>query len=247
MSAAELKFEKLHTVFQSETDDAVRYAYSLLGLYGSIPREPNLTKAMNENAIFWGIVLNALTGSTVVTLGRIFDDDSRSYGISRLLNHCTKRISIFSKSSFEARQRAQLHLYAESVVDTRIASQYVPQPKDFDAIADQVEPFKAYYKKEIQPLRHKLHAHRGVACESEIRKLPTTAIEPVRLRECVLFLKALRVALYGLYHEGSAPLICYQNVPATHMLDPTYKSADPWPLEAWVVADVRRVLSSISS
>ncbi len=244
MSEASDEFEKLLEVFQSECRDAVRYVYSMHALYASIFGSQSATTAMGSAATFWNTALDALLTSAVVTLGRIFDPEGRNYSVNRLLKHCVDNIEIFELTAFTQRQMDRYGLQSREQAQQRIDLAFVPTYADFQQLKKSVEQRRKFYVADVKPFRHEIFAHRGVAQESEISN-GSTSIDPEKLRECVLFLQALGQSLHQLYFDGVRPSPTVSNVPTSEMLlqKNTLESAATLPDR--VVADVRRVISSI--
>jgi hypothetical protein len=80
-------------VFGRDQDGAQRYFFGYLSMHRVPAKNPEVLRRMNDDSTFWITTRNALLASTFVTLGRIFDQDSKSvHNIDKLLGSVTNEI-----------------------------------------------------------------------------------------------------------------------------------------------------------
>jgi len=146
---------------------------------------------------FWNAVIRSLQANSLIVLGRIFDTDSQSHSVGRLLRIAEANADIFSKASLEKRKRS-LGGNVGEWVDEYMKDVYVPRPRDFQALRQSVKRNRRIYDRRYAPLRNKYFAHRdrmdvtGLFANTNIRDL----------QRILVSLKHVHDALWELFTNG---------------------------------------------
>jgi AbiU2 len=153
--------------------------------------------AINRFAAFWNVVIRSLQANSLIVLGRIFDTDSQSHSVGRLLRIAETNGDIFSKVSLEKRKRL-LGGNVGEWIDQYMKDVYVPRPHDFQVLRQRVKRSRAIYDKRYGPLRNKYVAHRdradvtGLFASTNIRDL----------QRILVSLKQVHDALWEFFMNG---------------------------------------------
>jgi hypothetical protein len=120
-------------------------------------------QALQRNALSWNIVTHSLQITFFAALGRIFDQNTRSFTVRSFISKCQADVGQFSKATFEARRVSSAHGVRPDYLDEYLTGVYEPVVADFQALADAVGSHETAYKNNYQPIRHKLIAHKDFA------------------------------------------------------------------------------------
>lgn len=73
-------------------------------------------REVNQSRAFWGVILKSLQESSVLSLARVYDDNSRSITLKKFLDFIGKNRFIFKKENFK--KRLQDNEYRDSLAAT---------------------------------------------------------------------------------------------------------------------------------
>src|SRR5260370_20385616 len=190
----ENEFQHELEVFGNEVEEAIQCFYAEQTIHNAARDNTNVYHALNRNAAFWKITSRALQSNAVIVLGRIFDKDSRTHGVRRLLELAAKHPDIFSRVALEKRKRP----HAGEFTDKFRRTVYVPTNRDFMRVQRYVDKQAAIYNGEYKALRDKFFAHK--------ERTDTTAAfagaSIPRLERLLTFLDRLHDALWHLFWNG---------------------------------------------
>lgn len=236
MQAAEDEFERQLEIFHSECADAVRFFYAGYGLQVSILRTPTASNGLNKAPAFWNATLDALKASTLITLGRVFDPDSRNYSLTRLIAFAHSNSQIFGAAAVRRRMQSS---------PRRATDIYEPTPHDFRRLKKLIATRRREYETLIRPWRHKLYAHRCVVNSTELEEVPP-ALEAAKLQKLVSFLPRVHGLLWRLYYDGEKPVFRSSRYSTERILDSPSRDRDLWSLQEKLVHEAKQVLRSIN-
>ena len=96
----EAEFLQSHTILTNEVEDALESLCIYIEIDNFASQHPLALRRMNDHAVFWLSIRHAQQTTFMITLGRVFDTDSRSHSIHRLLKEMTKHPEYFSRDAF---------------------------------------------------------------------------------------------------------------------------------------------------
>ncbi len=152
----ETEFKEELQVFGNEVEEAMQCFYAEQTIHNVARENTSVHRALIRNAAFWNLASRALQANALIVLGRIFDRDSRTHGIKRLLNLATKHPEIFSKAALERRKLPHAGKHTAEFMRTA----YVPKKRDFKRIQKYADKQRAIYDGYYLDLRNKFFAHR---------------------------------------------------------------------------------------
>jgi AbiU2 len=155
--------ESLIEEYRNEVATATAAYFAQKALNNLAVDDDNIYRALNDFALSWRIVRQALQTTFFVTLGRIFDRDNRSLTLQSLLSRCKTNLDDFRRPALEARRIREAHGKRPEYLDNYLRNAYEPVVADFEAIERAAVPFENSYQAIYQPIRHKLIAHRDLA------------------------------------------------------------------------------------
>lgn len=201
-SDLEARFEYELLVLENELQEAVRCFYIWRTLKKAARKSQKIFHQLNRNAEFWNTVDNSVQSNSLIVLGRIFDEDSRTNNVERLLN-LAKSSGIFSKSAFRQRKERQ-NPNASHIVDNLMKSAKEPTGAEFRQLEEFVAVRRRVYEKCYKQIRNQRYAHRqrGVDLSSVYALTNTT-----ELSRLLIDLKKLHDELWHWYHNGVKPQV----------------------------------------
>jgi|GraSoi2013_100cm_1033763.scaffolds.fasta_scaffold06155_1 hypothetical protein len=195
----ETEFRSELQVFASEVEEAMQSFYAEQAIHNVARDSRSVYDALNRNAAFWKITSRALQANALIVIGRIFDKDSRTHGIRRLLNLAANHPEIFSKAALEKRKRPQAGQWTDELMRTA----YVPTKRDFSRFQGHADTQRAIYNGQYKVLRDKFFARKerrdmtGAFSSADIRPL----------ERLLIFLSRLQDALWHLFWNGIKPVL----------------------------------------
>jgi hypothetical protein len=155
--------EELLKEYRGEVNIAATSFYAWKNINKLAVGDDKIFQALQHNALSWNIFMHSLQITFFTALGRIFDNDNRSFTVRNFINKCQSEVNQFSRASFEVRRLSSANGIRPDYLDDYLAGVYEPVAADFQALADAVEPHETAYKNNYQPIRHKLIAHKDFA------------------------------------------------------------------------------------
>src|SRR5258708_16776488 len=135
----ESEFKQELKVFGNEVEEAIQCFYAEQTIHKVARENASVYHALNRNAAFGKLASRALQANAIIVLGRIFDRDSRTHGIKRLLNLATKHPEIFSKAALEKRKLPHAGKHTAEFMRTV----YVPKKRDFKRLQEDADKQRA--------------------------------------------------------------------------------------------------------
>lgn len=222
-----------------ESDSAAQFLYSWLAFNDYAARNRPTLMAVNRVPLFWNTQLGALQAAMFMSLGRMFDRDTRSHSISRLLTEASRYPQIFSRNSLAARKRTQVP--GASWIRGYVTEAYVPTKRDFNRLSRFVANKRAIYEKAYQPIRHQIFAHSG-AGSKEKKDFLFGNTQLGELQRLVLSLRAFHEVMWQLFFNGKKPSLKSGKYSINTMRRGLPKLAYNAPLEQRIVRDTYEVL-----
>jgi hypothetical protein len=205
MSSPSAQFETELELFRTEAESAIQFFYAWDVIHTIAAKDKAVFRLLNQAPLFWNTNLGALQASTFVTLGRIFDPDFNSHGITRLLSIAHANLGIFSKASLAARKR-KISSNADDWLSEYLQTSHEPSGDDFRRLKRHVSVRRKIYEEKYRPLRHKVFAHRGVATKIEVGEL-FAKTNITEMQQLLVFLGRIHEVLWQLYFNGRKPTL----------------------------------------
>lgn len=238
-SDPEAEFKHELEVFGNEVEEAILCFYAEQTIHNVAREDENVYHALNRNAQFWNLACRTLQANAIISLGRIFDRDSRAHTLNRLLQIATQNPSIFSKGALEKRKLPQAGKHTADFMRTA----YIPKERDFQRLQKYADKQRTIYNARYLDLRNKLFAHRE-------RVDLTTAFANANIRRLgrlLVFLDQLQYALWQLFMNGRKPVLR----PARHSGQQILKSPLPNGLlrsqdaQEWITRETQTFLKHV--
>jgi hypothetical protein len=235
----ENEFQGELEVFANEVEEAMQSFYAEQAIHNVARDSRRVYDALNRNAAFWKITSRALQANALIVLGRIFDQDSRTHGIRRLLNLAANHPEIFSKAALEKRKRPHAGQWTDELMRTA----YVPTKRDFARLQSYSDKQRAIYNGQYKALRDKFFAHKerrdmtGAFATADIRPL----------ERLLIFLTGLQDALWHLFWNGIKPVLRPARYSGKSILKLPERSRRSGPTQEWITTETEKFLSYISA
>ena len=153
---AESEFRSELEIFDNEVEEAIQCFYAEQAIHNVGRKNRSVYEALNRNAAFWNLTSRAFQANALIVLGRIFDKDSRTHSIQRLLNLAVNHPEVFSRPALEKRKRPQAGKWTDEFMRTV----YLPTKHDFGRLKQYADKQRAIYEEEYKHLRDKVFAHK---------------------------------------------------------------------------------------
>jgi hypothetical protein len=168
-------------IFRREAEGGTQFLYQYLAIRAVGGDNQAVYKLLQAAPLFWNTTLAALQLGAFITLGRIFDQDSRAHNLSRLLRLAQDHPEIFTKG-------------------------YKPKTSDFRQWRAHVRKRRSIYEARYRDLRRKFFAHKEVVESADVEAL----FARTNTRELQLifgFLSRLYEMLWQLFVNGRKPAL----------------------------------------
>jgi len=242
MKDKEDRFTHELEVFRTELESAIQYFYADRAMNSVLAKDKKKLAMVNRTPLFWVTVSGGLHTSFFITLGRIFDQDSK-HNIDNVLRTAQTNADIFSKESLEKRKRSG-SANAAVWIDEYMKTVYVPTADDFRRLRKYVAKYRKIYDKSYKDIRRKIIAHKELSKHDEIDALYAKT-NIVEIQKLLIFLNKLYQALWQLYYNGNKPILRQMKYSVKKMVReelPKWKSQD---VQQRIVADTVKFFTSI--
>jgi hypothetical protein len=193
-------FERELEVFRTEYEGATQHFYADLAIHAAAAQHSQFHAFLNRTPLWWNTCLAALQTASIITIGRIFDQDT-PHNLDSLVKIARDHSeTLFSKKSLERRilrrgdDRPQW-------LDGFLVDAYEPTVADFRKIRRLIRDQRKIYEENYRDLRHRLYAHKVVSEPNEVAALfAKTNID--ELKRLLAFLASLYQQLWALFFNG---------------------------------------------
>lgn len=227
--------------FNNEARNAARYAYADFAIQHAASKSKRLLSRLNDTPTFWLTASAAFQTAAYISLGRIFDNDSR-YNVEELVSSAESNISLFQREALAERKR-EGQKSDPSWLQEYLDNTYYPKLSDFARLRKKVDEYRSLYEKAIKPARNKYIAHREKQDDQEVSALFGRG-KVKDLWRLTMFLQQLHEVLSNLFHNGRKPRFRPMRYSVSAMFDrpPTGTSAH----EA-IVRETQKLMQFIES
>ncbi len=239
MNVTEKDFEDELEAFRVNAETAAQFFYTFQAIHLLTSRDKTVLSRLNETPMFWNTSLGALREAMFIALGRVFDQDSRTHNIHRLLKIAEDNSAIFTVSA----PRWHKHKDANSMYGALTV--YKAQPKDWRRLRRYVSNWCKVYETNYRRIRNQVYAHQQrINPDEKIELFQQTNY--VELEKLFAFLDAFYRALWALYN-GQKPVIRYRRHSLIEMLNPKVTGPKGLTVGELVAQDTQKFLEKLAS
>jgi len=201
------KFLAELNIFRNEGKLVSRSLYMELAIHAIASKNKGILSIMNRTPTFWNTVLSGFQNLTFITIGRIFDNDSK-HNIHVLFKLAQNNKSLFSRKSFEGRWKNNADKKSDGLVNYMteyMKKFYEPTDDDFRKLKKFIGKQQKIYEDIYRPIRHHF-GHKKYSTNEEVKVL----FDKVNVSELEKFcttLDGIYEALWQLYHNGRGPML----------------------------------------
>ncbi len=204
MTAIAKEYKKHYGAFSQNIAYAARMWYYHMHLNNIAEEDPAIIEALNKAPRYWLDQRYAAVQTTIIFLGKIFDNDGRGYkvhNVDKMLDAAYEGQDHFSKA--ELRKRKIESGSEFEGLDEYVKNTAEPDSEDFKAIKAEVKKAKVVWER-IKPLRDKIYAHDEIMSDAE-RKALCEAVENNDITEILQILLNISEALWQIENNGRKP------------------------------------------
>ena len=218
-------YKKHYDAFEQNTAFAVRAWHHNVHLNNRANEDPAILAALNKAPRYWLDQRYSAVQTTIIFLGKIFDNDGRAYNVDKTLKAANNEKERFSK--FELRKR-KVQLGGEfEGIDQYVANATELNNNDLKVIWAEVKKAKTIWKR-IKPLRDKIYAHNEMLSDGERKEL-YGAVKNSDINDILQILLNVSDALWQAEFNGHRP---------------DFSSNHTQPIE-WAKKDIEELISSL--
>lgn len=227
--------------FRRESATAAQFIYAEMSIQHAASKSKKLLSRLNSTPTFWLSCSAAFQSSAYISLGRIFDTDSK-YNLGALLDTMERNLDLFQRDGLASRKRKGtasdppwLPEYLEGA--------YYPTIKDVNRLRAMVEKYRVIYERAIRPARNKYLAHREKEEHAEVKALfgRGTIRDIWRL---TTFLHQLYEVLWEQLHNGRRPVFRPLRRSVRSIYDASYQHSSP---HEHMVSDVKKLMQFLET
>jgi hypothetical protein len=205
MTAEERDFLQELEIFRGECEGSSQHLYAYLAIHGIAKRRKDVYRVVDRYALFWNTVAGALQLSAIVTLGRVFDQDT-PHNIDVLLRLAQRHPTMFSRSALGIRKVPAASTPPPAWLSAFLSEVHEPTAQDFRDLRKQVKKLRRTYENRFRPLRHGVFAHRLLHGDVEIAPVAAKA-NINELKRVIATLLDLHEAIWQLFYNGRPPVL----------------------------------------
>lgn len=219
------EYKKHYDEFSQTVAYAARTWHHDVHLNYRAAEDPAILEALNKAPRYWLDQGYAAVQTTIIFLGKIFDNDGRAHNVDKMLNAARDEKDHFSKT--ELRKRKVESGGEFEGLDEYIENATEPDSEDFKAIQAEVKKAKVIWER-IKPLRDKIYAHNEIMSDAE-RKALYEAVKNDDITEILQILLNISEVFRQIEFNG---------------LKPDFSSNCTRPIE-WAIDDIEKLIASL--
>jgi len=193
--------KKCINIFNNEILTASSAFFTFVTINSMAQSDVKIYHALNKNAATWNIITSSLRDNFLITLGRIFDKNKRSFSACYFIDKCKKNIHEFGADSLRERKIESVSGDEPEWLDGYIEGAYSPSGSDFDKLGHVVSQAYEMYSSVYEKIRHKLVAHADAeAIFGSKNMFEQTSIDTIKQILRLLF--QVHGVVWQLYYNG---------------------------------------------
>lgn len=161
------EYWKQHRILSNEVTNTIQSFYTWLDVNNYAAENEVALARMNSNPTFWNITLHSLQTTFIITIGRVFDRDPRSYSLHKLLAETIAHPEYFSKEALARRKCDAAGGSEPDWLAEYLKHSWEPDSAALVQLRDALKPTIAKYEAVYQPIRHKMFAHKDIAVDTD--------------------------------------------------------------------------------
>lgn len=222
--------------FRRESATAAQYIYAEMAIQHAASKSKKVLNRLNDTPTFWLSCSAALQSSAYISLGRIFDTNSK-FNVAALLDAMEQNLELFQREGLASRKRNGSQIDPPWLPEY-LEGAYYPTIKDINRLRAMSEKYRAIYERAIKPARNKYLAHREKEEHAEVKALFSrgTVRELWRL---TIFLHQLYVVLWEQLHNGRRPVFRSLRHSVKSIYDASIQRTSP---HERMVGDVKKLM-----
>jgi hypothetical protein len=201
MTAIAKEYKKHYVAFSQNIVYAARTWHHHVHLNNRAAEDPAILEALNKAPRYWLDQRYAAVQTTIIFLGKIFDNDARAHNVDKTLKAAHDEKDHFSKP--ELRKRKVESGGEFEGLDEYVENATEPGSEDFKAISAEAKKAKVIWER-IKPLRDKIYAHHEILSDAE-RKALYEAVKNDDITEILQILLNISEALWQIENNGRKP------------------------------------------
>ncbi len=218
-------YKKHYTEFSQNVDFAVRTWHHYVHLNNRANEEPTILSALNKAPRFWMDQGYSAVQTTIIFLGKIFDNDGSAHNVDKTLKTANNEKEHFSKA--ELRKRKIESGGEFEGIDEYVENATELNSNDLKIISAEVKKAKVIWER-IKPLRDKIYAHNQMLSDAERKEL-YGAVKNADINDILQILLNVSNALWQAEFNGHKP---------------DFSSNHIQPIE-WAKKDIEELISSL--
>lgn len=186
--------------YSKEVAIATDCYFTLKHINNSGFEDKSIFRGLDRNARSWNIICYSLQCSYFIAIGRIFDIDSQTFSIHKLIAQCIENVDIFGVEQLKNRKSISFN------GDSNGLKQYIDHADNitaqhFQRLKGEIAKYQKIYEKKIRPIRHNHFAHKNFDLLHYTDNLfkDTQIIE---IENIITFINQLDQHLFQLFHNG---------------------------------------------
>lgn len=160
--------------------------------------EEEVLGGLNKSPLSWNIITHSLQVTIFITLGRIFDIDSKAFSADVLLKTCIAEIDIFSLENLHERKSKSI---SGEDLENYMAGASEASKKDFERLRGELSKQRKIFQEVYRPIRHLVIAHKDKEHLDNNEEL-WKATNIGELESILWFLDCLKDVIFNIYHNG---------------------------------------------
>jgi len=227
--------------FRRESATAAQYIYAEMAIQHAASKSKKLLSRLNNTPTFWLSCSAALQSSAYISLGRIFDRDSK-YNVSELLDVMERNLGLFQREALASRKRNG-NIGDPPWLAEYLENAYYPTVKDVKRLRGMVDKYRVIYERAIRPARNKYIAHREKEEHAEVKALfgRGTVRDLWRL---TTFLHQLYEVLWEQLHNGRRAVFRSLRHSVRSIYDASHQNSSP---HEHMVSDVKKLMQFLET
>lgn len=227
--------------FRRESATAAQYIYAEMAIQHAASKSKKLLNRLNSTPTFWLSCNAALQSSAYISLGRIFDTNSK-YNVTALLDAMEGNLDLFQREGLASRKRNASEMDPPWLAGY-LEEAYYPTIKDVIRLRTMVEKYRVIFERAIKPARNKYLAHREKEEHGEVQALFAggTVREMWRL---TTFLQQLYEVLWEQLHNGRRPVFRSRRHSVKSIYDSSYQRTSP---HERMVSEVKKLMQFLET
>jgi len=193
--------ERMHKHFENEVTALAQSYYAWKSINNIASGNEDIYHGLHDTAICWNIILHSLQTTFFITLGRIFDTDTKVFSVHSYLRSYINNPEWFTPDALRIRKGWPKREDEPEWYQEYLSKAYYPKPEDFIEFKKLIKPYQVRYESVYKPIRHNLMAHKNFEMLESFNDL-FKGTDISILEGMILFLYQLHSSIFDLIYNG---------------------------------------------